>query len=122
MAERHILAYFRSMSQAEGAKRKLQALRVPEIRIDTIGVQSAWGDSGGHSITGRMTESGFDPYNSELDIKSESMMLAADPDMSGMSDRGDQELMGNNILMTVTVDHQEDEKALSIIHEFGGVV
>jgi len=123
MAERNILAYFHSPEQAEGAKRKLQALRVIDMSIDRI---DAYPGSGNQDIMNPITSDfsglGELSLDGEFSNKSAAIMAATDPDASGLSDRGTEELSGKNILLTAVVSDDEYDKAVTIVREFGGQI
>jgi len=123
MAERNLLAYFQSPEQAEGAKRKLQALRAADVSIDRI-----------HAASGADTE--FSAEMIGVDVgglgaahlgaayanRSAAVLSAAHPDASGLSDQGDASLAGRDILLTAVVDEQAYDKALRIVQEYGGMI
>jgi hypothetical protein len=99
MGEKSILAYFHSPEQAEGVKRKLEALRAVETSIDRI---SRFPDAFSNS--------------------SAAIMAAADVTMSGMSDGGQLPIDGRDILLTVVIDERNYDKALEVIRQAGGLV
>lgn len=123
MAERNLLAYFNAPEQAEGAKRKLQALRVIDARVDRIG---AYPGSGMEQIQNPLTSNfsglGELTLDAEFSDKSAAIMAAADPDASGLSDKGDETIAGKNVLLTVVVDEQDAHKAEAIVKECGGMI
>ncbi len=123
MAERNILAYFHAPEQAEGAKRKLQALRVIDARVDTFG---AYPGSGSEDIMNPLTSDfsglGELTLSGEFSDQSSAIMAAASPDASGLSDKGDESIAGKNVLLTVVVNEEEAEKAEAIIRECGGMI
>lgn len=123
MAERNILAYFHAPDQAAGAMRKLQALRVIDARVDAIG---AYPGSGNEEILNPVTGD-FDGLGSltlagDFTDRDAAILAAADPDASGMSDKGNESIAGRNHLLTVVVDEAELDKAMAIIQDAGGMI
>lgn len=98
MGEKSILAYFHSPEQAEGVKRKLEALRAVETSIDRIS---------------RFPDGSYD--------SSAAIMAAADVTMSGMSAGGQHPIDGRDILLTVVIDEGNYDKALEVIRQAGGL-
>ncbi|GGA20365.1 hypothetical protein [Paenibacillus physcomitrellae] len=109
MTEKNILAYFKSPEEAEGAARKLQALRVVDYSIDRF---SRYG-------SGTMMEFAQDL---ELSHQSAGIMAKADPSNSGMSDGGQGGPTGRDILLTAVVDDHVHHQAMKIIEDAGGMI
>jgi len=99
MGEASILAWFHSPEQAEGIKRKLEALRASAVSVDRIS---------------RFPEDG---YNIEAGI-----LASADVTSSGMSDGGGEPVDGRDILLTVVIDEARRDQALEVIRQAGGLV
>ncbi|WP_223067155.1 hypothetical protein [Paenibacillus caui] len=113
MSEKNILAYFKSPEEAEGAARKLQALRVIDMSIDRF---SRYGNRAAvTSVSGLVLDS-------ELTHRSADILTEADPAESGMSDGGQGGPTGRDILMTVVVDEDTHHQAMRIIEEAGGMI
>ncbi|ASA26461.1 hypothetical protein [Paenibacillus donghaensis] len=118
MAEKSILAYFKSPEEAEGVSRKLQSLRVAELSIDRF---SRFGAAHAEA-------SGINPVTGDIagmaSLTAESaytgILRAADTSASGMSHGGDGGPTGRNILLTVVVNAETYEQALELIEEAGG--
>ena len=123
MAEKNILAYFKSEAEAEGVAKKLQSLRVIDLSIDEI---SRYPGSGSdhimNPITGDFAGLGSLTLGGDFSSRDASILAAADPSASGMSDGGNGMPTGRNILLTVVVDAESFDKAMKIIHEAGGQV
>ena len=123
MAEKNILAYFKSPEEAEGVAKKLQALRVADLSIDRF---SAY--SGGelndtmHPLTGDIVSLTSMTQNASLTNRSAGILGAADPSASGMSDGRQDGLEGRDILLTVVLDENIFDQAMSIIEGAGGFV
>lgn len=123
MAEKNILAYFKSPEEAEGVAKKLQALRVADLSIDRF---SAY--PGGelndtmHPLTGDIVSLTSMTQNASLTNRSAGILGAADPSASGMSDGRQDGLEGRDILLTVVLDENMFDQAMSIIEGAGGFV
>lgn len=122
MAEKNILAYFRSPEEAENAARKLQSIRVESVSIDRFSKYG--GNSYGYSnlIGDTMRGLGYASYSGFFGIASEGVLSSADPSSSGMSHGGAGGPTGYDILLTVIVDESIHHQALRIIEEAGGRV
>lgn len=123
MAEKNILAYFKSPEEAEGVAKKLQALRVADLSIDRF---SAY--PGGelndtmHPLTGDIVSLTSMTQNASLTNRSAGILGAADPSASGMSDGRQDGLEGRDILLTVVLDENMFDQAMNIIEDAGGFV
>ncbi|AIQ65058.1 hypothetical protein PSTEL_19985 [Paenibacillus stellifer] len=117
MAEKNILAYFKSPEEAESVSRKLQALRVVDLSIDRI---SRYGGAftAGASPNGLISTLG----TGAAGHPDAGVMAAADPSASGMSHGGSGGPTGRDILLTVVIDEMTFHQALSIIEEAGGMI
>jgi hypothetical protein len=123
MTEKNILAYFHTPEQAEGAAAKLKALRVEEVSIDRFG--SYPGDGLDHienPITSDFPGLGYLTLNADFSSSSAAILAAADPDASGMADRGEGRSAGKDILLTAVVDESVHHQALRVIEESGGML
>jgi hypothetical protein len=119
LSQKSILAYFRAPEEAEGVSRKLQALRVDEISIDRFSRFGGNGlQSGVNPVTGNLAS-----MDSMTAVSAHSGILsAAHTSGSGMSHGGDGGPTGRNILLTVIVDSESYDQALTLIEEAGGMV
>ncbi|MEK3731202.1 MULTISPECIES: hypothetical protein [Paenibacillus] len=123
MAEKNILAYFKSPEQAQLVARKLEALRVADMSIDRF---SAY--PGGelndtmHPLTGDIDSLTSMTQNAALSNRSAGILGAADPSASGMSDGRQDGLEGRDILLTVVLDESVFDRAMNIIEQSGGMV
>ncbi|CAM4182891.1 MULTISPECIES: hypothetical protein [Paenibacillus] len=119
MSEKSILAYFKSPEEAEGVSRKLQALRVTELSIDRFTRFSGGGlQNAVNPVTGSLAR-----MDSMTAVSAHSGILsAAHTSSSGMSHGGDGGPTGRNILLTVIVQPESYQQALSIIEEAGGMI
>ncbi|WP_054956678.1 hypothetical protein [Paenibacillus dakarensis] len=122
MAEKNILAYFKSPDEAQGVARKLEALRVVDMSIDRFSAYPGGEENGiMHPITGDIVSLASMTLNSSLSNRSAGILGAADPSASGMSASEDG-THGRDILLTVVLDESVFHQALNIIEEAGGLV
>lgn len=123
MSEKSILAYFKSPEEAEGVSRKLQALRVIDMSIDSFSKYPGNAQySGNNPLTGDIPSLAVMTLNSSMDSHSAGILAAADASASGMSHGGDGGPTGRNILLTVVIDSESHDQALRIIEEAGGLI
>jgi hypothetical protein len=122
MKEQNILAGFSTDDAAVRAKKALQEAGFSIIQIDHVGQFPGNGvDTILNPITGdipslaSLTMAGDFPSGRDA-----SVLAAADPDASGMSDRGD-DIM-TPFLLTAVVPAERNAEATEIIRSFGGMV
>jgi hypothetical protein len=123
MAEKNILAYFRSEEEARGAEAKLQALRAIDTSVDRIGRFPGEGIT--HTmnpIAGDFPSLGSLTQGADFDSPTAGILAAADVTASGMSDGGSDVITGRNVLLTAVVDERVYEQALAVVRESGGMV
>lgn len=119
MSEKSILAYFKAPEEAEGVSRKLQALRVAELSIDRFSRFGGTGlQAGINPVTGNLAN--MDSMTSVSEHHG--ILSAAHTSSSGMSHGGDGGPTGRDILLTVIVEENTYNQALSIIEEAGGMI
>lgn len=123
MSEKNILAYFKSPEEAEGASRKLQALRVIDMSIDRFSKYPGGARyTGNNPVTGDIPSLAAMTLNSTLDSHSAGILAAADSSASGMSHGGDGGPTGRDVLLTVVLNSEYFDQAMSIIEEAGGML
>lgn len=123
MSEKNILAYFKAPEEAEGVARKLQALRVIDLSIDSFSKYPGNAQySGNNPLTGDIPSLATMTLNSAIDSRSAGILASADASASGMSHGGDGGPTGRNILLTVVLDSGSFDQALKIIEEAGGMI
>lgn len=124
MAEKNILAYFKSPEEAEAVERKMQALRAVDTSVHRISRFPGEGvDHVMNPITGDFASLGNLTQDASFTNKSAAILAAADVTASGMSDGGqDAVVTGTNVLLTVVIDESNYDKALQVIREAGGIV
>ena len=101
--EKNILAFFDSPEEAEGAARKLRALRAIDVGIDRF---SGWPEEG---APGAGTPG-----------ESVGILAAADIGAGGMSDGGQGGPTGRGVILTAVVDESIHQQALRVIEQAGG--
>ncbi|AOZ91742.1 hypothetical protein [Paenibacillus crassostreae] len=122
MAEKNILAYFKTPEEAEKISRKLQSLQVVDMSIDRF---SAY--PGGelnqpmNLLSGDMSLAGL-TQNASITNPSAGVLAAASPAASGMSDGGEDGISGFDILLTVVIEESSFDQAMRVIQEAGGLV
>jgi hypothetical protein len=123
MAEKNILAYFKSPEEAKSAAFKLQAMRAIDLQIDRISRYVGDPvDEMMNPITGNITGLGGLVMDADETNRSAGILMAADPSASGLSDGGQDGPTGRDILLTAVVDEEIHHKALRVIAENGGMV
>lgn len=123
MTEKNILAFFKSPEEADAVASKLKALRVIDVSVDRFGKYPGEGvEKIMNPITGNVPSLGSLTLDADFSTKSASILAAADVTASGMSDGGQDEISGRDILLTVVVQEQEFEKAREVIQDGGGVI
>lgn len=122
MKEQNILAGFSFEEAASRAKKALEDAGFSIVQVDHIGQLPGSGvDSILNPITGdipslaSLTLSGDFPSGRDA-----SVLAAADPDASGMSDSGDAPF--TPFLLTAIVPEDRNAEATQIIRSFGGMV
>ncbi len=123
MADRNILAGFKSLDAAERAAAALKQAGFQTIQVDSVGQYPGEGvEKRMNPITGEIPGLG----NLTLDAdfpngRDASVLAAADPSASGMSDVG-QDAIGSSILLTAVVPENRGNEATELIRSFGGEV
>jgi hypothetical protein len=122
MAEKNILAYFRSPEEAENAARKLESIRVLSLSIDRFSRYAGNSYDYSNVISDTMRGLGYASYSGFFGIANQGVLSAADPSSSGMSHGGAGGPTGYDVLLTVVVDDTYHHQALRIIEEAGGKI
>ncbi|GIQ69707.1 hypothetical protein DUZ99_05510 [Xylanibacillus composti] len=123
MAEKNILAYFKSPEEAEGVKAKLEVLRAIDISIDRFSRYP--GDGVEHienPITGDITSLADLTLGADVSSRSAGILTAVDPGASGLSDGGQDDPVGRDILLTAVMPEETHEQAIQVIEQAGGML
>jgi hypothetical protein len=124
MAERNVLAYFRSEEEAKAALGRMARLRIADSSIRRV---DRFPGGGMHDImnpvNGDFPGLGFLVYGTDFPGSSAGILAAADVSASGLSTGGsDNRVTGRDVLLTVVVDEQDYEQAVRIAMDGGAVV
>ncbi len=123
MAEKNILAYFNSPEQAEGIATKLKSLRAIDVQVDRFSKYPGEStDEVMNPITGNVASLATLTQGAAISSREAGILIAADPAASGLSDGGEGQVTGKNILLTAVVDESVYEQALRVIQDGGGMV
>ncbi|WCK52809.1 hypothetical protein PP175_15415 [Aneurinibacillus sp. Ricciae_BoGa-3] len=122
MAEKNILAYYKSPEDAEKAEKQLSKLGVIDMNTGRF---SRFPQGGINHLTN--TATGNIPSISRLTLDADpssrdaGILLGADIGASGLSDGGQDDITGRDISLTVVVDESKHHQALKIIEQTGGI-
>lgn len=123
MAEKNILAYFKSPEEAEGVSTKLKSLRAIDVSIDRFGRYPGDGvEEVMNPITGNIPSLGKLTLDADFAGRNASILAAADVSASGMSHGGQGGPTGRDILLTAVVDEQVYAQAMQVIQDADGLV
>ena len=123
MKERNILAGFKSLDAAERAAQALQQAGFQTIQVDGVGQYPGEGvEKYLNPLTGKIPGLGNLTLDADFPTgRDSSILAAADPSASGMSDGG-QDAIGASVLLTCVVPENQGNQATELIRSFGGVV
>lgn len=122
VSEKNILAYFKSPEEAEGAAKKLKALRVVDMSIDRFSLYPGTRMYGANLFAGDMISLSSAAYGTSFNGETSAILAASDPSASGMSDGGQGGPTGRDILLTVVVEEDSFDRAMRIVEDAGGMV
>lgn len=122
MAERNIIAYFKTPGQAEEAAKQLKNLGVEDVRIDRF---SAFPGGSADELMNPLT--GNISSQAEMTLGSISghdagVLLSADVGASGMSDGGQGTISGRDVVLAAVVDEGIWEQSRQMVRGSGGLV
>jgi hypothetical protein len=121
--ERNILAGFRNEDAANAAAKQLQKAGFDTVQVEVIGRYPGEGiQKVTNPITGEIPNLGSLTLGADFPTgRDASILAAADPAASGMSDGG-QETVGRSVLLTAVVPEDRADEATAIITAADGEV
>jgi len=124
MAEKNILAFFRSPEQAEKALQRIKDLKLVDSSIDRF--DGYPGDGVDHimnPITSNFDSLATLTLGGDFPDRDAGILASASISASGMSSGGDDnETTGRDILLTIVIEEEDFEKAMAIVQEEGALV
>ncbi|WP_317979557.1 hypothetical protein [Paenibacillus glycanilyticus] len=121
MAEKNILAYFKSPEQAEKALEQIKALKLIDSSINRFdGYPGDGSDRIRNPITGDFPGLGYLTLGGDFSDRDAAILAAANVSASGMSQSD--ETAGRDILLTVVIDEDDYEQAVAIAEKAGALV
>ncbi|WP_027417176.1 hypothetical protein [Aneurinibacillus terranovensis] len=123
MSEKNILAFFKSPEEAEKVAEQLKSLGTADMQIDRISRYTGEGvERFTNPITGNISSLANLTLAADGTTRNEGILMAADVSASGMSDGGQDDVTGRDVLLTVVIDESNHKKALQLIEQGGGMV
>lgn len=121
--EKNILAFFKSVDEAENAAKQLEALGTVDMSIDRFS-KNPGGElnSIANPITDEISSLATLSLNADISGRDDGILLAAGADASGLSDGGQGGPTGRDILLTVVVNENVHQQALQICEQAGGLI
>jgi hypothetical protein len=123
VAERSILAYFKSPEQAKEALTKVKSLRLVDSSIDRFdGYPGEGSDHIENPLTSDFPGLGYLTLGGDFTDRNASIMAASSVSASGFSSGGlDNRMTGYDILLTLVLEEEDYDEALKIVHEVGAL-
>jgi hypothetical protein len=122
MAEKNILAYFKSPEDAHKAEQQLSKLGVIDMNIRRFSRFPQGGiDQLTNPVTGDIPSLSRLTLNADPSSRNTGILLGADVGASGLSDGGQDDITGRDISLTVVVEESNHHQALKIIEQTGGM-
>lgn len=124
MSEKNILAFFNSPEQAENALQQIKQLRLVDSSIDRIDGYPGTGiDHWENPITSDFPGLGYLTLGGDFPDRNAGILAATSVSASGMSTGGeDNKMTGRDILLTVVIEEEDFEQAMSIVKNEGALV
>lgn len=121
MKERNILAGFRTPDNAEAAAQALRKAGFQTVQVDMVSQYPGDGvEKRMNPISGKIPSLGSLTLGADFPSgRDSSILAAADPAASGMSDGG-QDTLGASVLLTAVVPEDRGDEATGIIRSYGG--
>jgi hypothetical protein len=123
MAERSILAYFKTPDDAHKALDQLKQLKLIDSSIDRFdGMPGDGLDNVTNPLTGEFRRLGNLTLHGDFKDKDIGILVASSVSASGFSSNGPENVVtGRDILLTAVVDEQDYERAQSIVQQAGAL-
>jgi hypothetical protein len=123
MAERSILAYFKSPDQAQKALEQLQQLHLVEAAIDRFdGMAGSGVDRITNPATGNFGSLAELTLSGDVEERDAGVLAAATVSASGFSSGGpENRVSGRDILLTAVVEEKDFERAMQIVKQAGAL-
>ncbi|MDQ0063843.1 hypothetical protein [Paenibacillus harenae] len=124
MAEKNILAYFKSPEQAKQALEQIKSLKLVDSSIDRFdGYPGDGSDHIDNPITSDFPGLGYLTLGGDFSDRDAGILAATSVSASGMSSGGqDNEVTGRDILLTVVIEEEDFEQAMAIVQKAGALV
>ncbi len=123
MAERSILAYFKSQEEAKEALTQVKSLRLVDSSIDRFDGYPGGGlDHIDNPITSDFPGLGYLTLGGDFSDRDAGILAASSVSASGFSSGGpDNRVSGYDILLTVVIEEEDYDKALKIVRDAGAL-
>jgi hypothetical protein len=123
LAEKNILAFFKSPEEADRALKQMESLSIVDSSVRRVDGYPGEGAAVNNPITGDIPSLGAMTLSGDFDDRNAGILAAASVSASGMSSGGpDNVVTGKDVLLTVVVQEQDHERALQIVREAGATV
>lgn len=124
MAEKNILAYFKSPEQAKEALEQIKSLKLVDSSIDRLdGYPGDGSDHIENPITSDFPGLGYLTLGGDFSDLDAGILAATSVSASGMSSGGqDNEVTGRDILLTVVIEEEDFDQAMAIVQKAGALV
>lgn len=124
MAEKTILAFFKSPEEAEQALQQMSELDPIDSSIDRFDGYPGNGiDHIENPITGDFPGLGYLTLGGDFSDNNAGILAATSVSASGMSSGGpDNRVSGRDILLTVVIEEENYDRAMGIVQSLGAIV
>jgi hypothetical protein len=121
MADKSVIAYFKTRDDAEAAAAKLHAIRALDVSVDSFARYPGEAVVGPVSpVTGNITSLAALTMDASVDTRETGVLMSADTNASGMSDGGQGGTSGYNYVLSAVVRPETHHLALRVVEETGG--